>query len=104
MNVKVNIINNHVRLPQEVIEAVGGDELLARIFFNRGYKDPGTIRQMMDEAYYRPVSTDEFPNMAEAVKIISEAVDGNKTICIYGDFDVDGVTSTVALGECRNIL
>lgn len=103
MNVKVNIINNHVRLPQEVIEAVGGDELLARIFFNRGYKDPGTIRQMMDEAYYRPVSTDEFPNMAEAVKIISEAIDGNKTICIYGDYDVDGVTSTVVLVECLNI-
>ena len=38
--------------------------------------------------------------MEKAVKRILKAIDSKELICIYGDYDVDGVTSTVTLVEC----
>ncbi|MCS5643652.1 MAG: single-stranded-DNA-specific exonuclease RecJ, partial [Dehalococcoidia bacterium] len=39
----------------------------------------------------------ELPDMAPAVDRISKAVDGNETIGVFGDFDVDGLTGTAIL-------
>lgn len=103
MNVRVNILNRDIKIPYEIIEAAGGDELLARIFFNRGYKDPWTIRQMLDEKLYEPTLASEFPSIDRAVAIISKALEENRKICVYGDYDVDGVTSTAILVECLRI-
>ncbi len=36
-------------------------------------------------------------DMKEAADIINEAIDGGERICIYGDYDCDGITSTVML-------
>ena len=36
-------------------------------------------------------------DMAEAVTIINSAVEDGKSICIYGDYDCDGITATVVL-------
>lgn len=36
-------------------------------------------------------------DMQEAVEIITNAVEDGKSICIYGDYDCDGITSTVML-------
>ena len=36
-------------------------------------------------------------DMIEAVEIINDAIENGKSICIYGDYDCDGITSTVVL-------
>lgn len=100
MKVKINILNQRTVLPEEIVEACGGDELLGRIFYNRGFKNPDTIRQMLDSDYYEPTIPDEFPGMKEAVDRILRAIESGEKICVYGDYDVDGVTSTVTLVEC----
>jgi len=38
--------------------------------------------------------------MEEAVKIVRRAIEQGKKICIYGDYDVDGVTATALLYKC----
>ena len=35
--------------------------------------------------------------MQEAAEVINEAVESGKPICVYGDYDCDGVTATVML-------
>lgn len=100
MQVKINVLNENIKIPQDIIKAADGDELIARLFFNRGYKDPDTIRQMLHEELYMPVRDDEFPAMQEAVKYIVKALDNGDRIAVYGDYDVDGVTSTVTLVQC----
>jgi len=100
MKIDVNIVNKNTIIPPEVIDAAGGDELVARIFFNRGYKDPDTIRQMMDESLYVPTRPEEFPGIDKAVERISKAIESGEKIAVYGDYDVDGVTSTVLLVQC----
>ncbi len=100
MEVNINISNRDVQIPASVIQAAGGDELIARIFYNRGYTDPDTIRQMLHEEAYQPTLTSEFPDMQRAVERIARALKDSESILVYGDYDVDGVTSTVTLVQC----
>ncbi len=103
MKLKINVLNENIDIPREIIEAANGDILIARIFFNRGYREPEIIRQMLDERYYKPTGIWEFPGMDTAVGIIVKAIETGKLIAVYGDYDVDGVTSTVALMECLSL-
>jgi single-stranded-DNA-specific exonuclease len=103
MKVNVKVLNENIEIPEEILNAANGDELVARIFLNRGYSHPETIRQMLDEQYYKPTGIWEFPGMNEAVKRIVKAIKSGELIAVYGDYDVDGVTSTVTLVECLNL-
>lgn len=100
MDVKINILNRDVQIPEEMVQAADGDELIARIFYNRGYKDPDTIRQMLQEDLYVPTLCQEFPGMSKAIARILKAIQEKEMIAVYGDYDVDGVTSTVTLVQC----
>lgn len=104
MNVKVNILNNNITIPPGIIKAAGGDELIARIFFNRGYTDPQVVSQMLDESTYIPVTPSDFSDMDKVVERIAKAIEGRETIAVYGDYDVDGVTSTASLMQCLAML
>ncbi|HEY9061176.1 MAG TPA: single-stranded-DNA-specific exonuclease RecJ [Pseudobacteroides sp.] len=100
MNVRISIKNNGVKIPQELKNAADGDELIGLLFYNRGYKDPITVKQMLHEELYVPTDIWEFPQMRDAVHIIKQAIGNKEKIAIYGDYDVDGVTSTALLMQC----
>ncbi|MCX8130462.1 MAG: single-stranded-DNA-specific exonuclease RecJ [Clostridia bacterium] len=103
MQVSFNILNKGMKIPAELIEAAGGDELIARIFFNRGYRDPKNVKQMLKEELYEPTNPYEFPDMAGAVERIDKAIASGEKIAVYGDYDVDGVTSTATLVQSLRI-
>ncbi len=53
-------------------------------------------------AYLRPALDDladpfRLPDMDKAVRRIFDALEDGETICVYGDYDVDGVTATAIL-------
>jgi len=103
LNIKINLLNKDVPIPTGLIEAADGDELIARIFYNRGYKNPDTVRQMLKDQYYVPTDVNEFKGMDKAVERILKAAEMGEKVCVYGDYDVDGVTSTVILVECLRL-
>ncbi len=73
-------------------------ELLARIIAGRGieaeeveaYLDP-TIKRLMPDPY-------SVTAMEAAAKRIADAIERSETVAIFGDYDVDGATSTALLG------
>lgn len=103
MKIKINLLNKDIHIPDELIEAADGDELIAKIFYNRGYKNSDTVRQMLKDEYYIPTDVNEFEGMQKAVARIIKAADSGEKVCVYGDYDVDGVTSTVILVECLSL-
>jgi len=68
----------------------------------------GIEEEMMEEFFSsRPrLAYDPFllANMREGVDSLLKAVDGGKNIVIYGDYDVDGITSTALLMKVIGIL
>jgi single-stranded-DNA-specific exonuclease len=78
--------------------------ILRQILFNRGYPTDVEARAYLNA---KPdFNTDPFQmtGMREAVDRIRIAVEKEEPIAIYGDYDVDGVTSTALLVEMLTLL
>ncbi|MHB8904263.1 MAG: single-stranded-DNA-specific exonuclease RecJ, partial [Patescibacteria group bacterium] len=93
------------------------NQVLLQLLFNRGLKDKINIRSFLDNelnpnqvlkigeddslSFYNPYL---FKNMAAAVDLIIAHIKNGDPIVIYGDYDADGVTSSVILLETLKIL
>lgn len=78
-------------------EALGASPLLAGLLARRGIAEPGAA-----ELFLRPKLADlEDPfrlgGVEAAARLLDEAVAAKRDILVFGDYDVDGVTSTVLL-------
>lgn len=83
---------------QSFVQRYAVSETLAKIIYNRGIK---TLEEAGD--YLDPKLKNLIPNpfllkdMDKAVKRIIEAICDREKICIFGDYDVDGATSSSLL-------
>jgi len=68
-----------------------------KILFSRGIKSPGEIRDFLNPKLENLQNPNKLYDVEKSVKIIREAIRKNKNIWIYGDYDVDGITSTAVL-------
>ena len=69
----------------------------ASILWNRGYHTPNEARNFIEIKHERFHDPFEMKDMAKAVERVFRAVECGEKIMIYGDYDVDGVTSTATL-------
>jgi len=76
--------------------------VILRLLYSRGLKDPAHIREFFGPALFHDPFL--FKNMAEAVNLIIKHIKAGHKIVVYGDYDADGVTSSVILLETLNIL
>lgn len=81
----------------ELTALVNGSRLAAELLVRRGISLPSQAIPFLSPEDYRPASPLEFPGMEKAVERILSAVKSNELICVWGDFDVDGQTSTTIL-------
>ncbi len=83
--------------PPVLQQFVGGHPLIARVLARRGVLEPDLVRAFLDPDAYIPLSSFELPGMQAAVQRLEKAIQQDETICVWGDFDVDGQTSTTLL-------
>lgn len=82
------------------LSAEGGfNPLLARILVLRGLSDAAEAKRFLDPRLADLADPMGLRGMAEAVDRILRGVDAEETICVWGDYDVDGVTSTALLAS-----
>jgi single-stranded-DNA-specific exonuclease len=86
-----------VEVPRSLRAIVGGHPLVARTLVRRGIADSKEARAFLDPRHYRPAPPTELPNMARAAERLERAIRRDEKICVWGDFDVDGQTSTTIL-------
>lgn len=77
-------------------EKLNIDPFLSYLLAVRGINDELSVSEFLSDSV-RLVSPFLFADMDKAVSRINLAVEGNEKICIYGDYDCDGVTSTALL-------
>ncbi len=75
--------------------------LIAQILLRRGISTPEAA-----EAFLHPdvIPSTPFPNIEPAVERIQLAIRNKEKICVWGDFDVDGQTSTALLVQALQAL
>ena len=93
---KIIVNNKNKKIPKELID-VCGNEVLARVLYNRGIKSVGDLEKCMNYKSYIPYDPRTFPNIEKGLEIIKKAIDNKEKIAIYGDYDVDGITATTVL-------
>jgi single-stranded-DNA-specific exonuclease len=86
-----------LRPPLELQETVGGHPLVASLLARRGFTDPGRALAFLDPTLYRPSPPGELPGLEAATALLQKAIRQGETICVWGDFDVDGQTATSIL-------
>ncbi len=86
-----------VSAPPSLAAAVGGHPLVAQALAHRGIQDAESARAFLDPAAYVPSPPEELPGLAAAAGRLQDAIRRNERICVWGDFDVDGQTSTTLL-------
>jgi single-stranded-DNA-specific exonuclease len=73
--------------------------LLAQCLLNRGFSEPSAIENFLQPRLKNLADPFLLPNMAAAVGRLFRAREENESLAIFGDYDVDGVTSTALLVE-----
>ena len=81
----------------EIVDKFNISEILAKIIVNRGITDDRDI-----EVFLNPTRNDFYdpflmPDMEKTVERILKAIDNKEKVIIYGDYDVDGITSITVL-------
>lgn len=77
--------------------------LLARILLTRGYDTLEKSQKFINSKLTDLHDPDLLPGAAEAADLAVKAINEKRRITIYGDYDVDGVTSTSILWHCLKL-
>ena len=97
MNKKWQIYETDEEKVEKLKEKYKINNLLAIILVNRGITDEEEIRQFLKptrQDFYDPYL---MKDMEIAVERIVKAIENQEKVIIYGDYDVDGITSTTVL-------
>ena len=78
---------------------LGISQLLAQCLLNRGLSEPGPIQFFLEPRLKNLSDPFLLPGMTTAVDRLFAARTRNDPIILFGDYDVDGVTSTALLYE-----
>jgi single-stranded-DNA-specific exonuclease len=84
--------------------ALGVDPVVARLLCMRGLADPDEARRFLNPAIEHLHDPFKLADMRVAVERLERALAGRERIAIHGDYDVDGITSTVILRRALELL
>ena len=88
-----------IHVSPELLHAAGNRPLLARMLALRGITDPDAVRKFLDPDAYTPTPPAALHDLTKGADRIEQAIKANERILVWGDFDVDGQTSTSVLVE-----
>jgi single-stranded-DNA-specific exonuclease len=86
-----------IHVPPALAAAVGGHPLVAEALARRGITDAARANGFLYPDRYIPTSPQTLPGMGRAIARITRAIRAGEPVCVWGDFDVDGQTSTALL-------
>jgi single-stranded-DNA-specific exonuclease len=76
-----------------------GSECIARLLFRKGFRSPDDVQSFLRPRLSSLSDPFLLPQMRAAVARILGALDSHERIVLFGDYDVDGVTSLALLAE-----
>ena len=97
MNKKWEYYNIDDHLVTEFTTKLGVSQILAKVLINRGITTKEDAKVFLEPTRYDFSDPFLMPDMGKAVDRIIKAINNNEKVVVYGDYDVDGITSTTVL-------
>ena len=85
------------RAPQPFLDGAPEHPLLMQALYNRGLRSAEEVTAFLQGEDAVKENPYRLPDMARAVTRLLRAIADEETICVYGDFDADGVSATALL-------
>jgi single-stranded-DNA-specific exonuclease len=89
---------------ERLANQLGMAPVVAQLLLNRGVRAAEDARRFLEIPFAGLYQPDLLPGVANAADRLHAAVRAGKRICIYGDYDVDGVTGTAILVQGLRLL
>lgn len=97
------IAGHDERLVRELSSSLRVPPLLAQVIVARGYRTPEAATAFLAKKLVDLHEPEKLPGVSLAADRIVAAVQAGRRITVYGDYDVDGVTSTSLLWHCLQL-
>jgi single-stranded-DNA-specific exonuclease len=81
----------------ELAATLGISSLLSKVLVSRGFEQPALAQRFLTPQREDLCDAFLLTDMGKAVDRIAYALEHDQRICIYGDYDADGVTATALL-------
>lgn len=91
--VKLRVRECDIELIDEIRQKFNLSEISAKILINRNFTTIDEVEEFLHPDYKYFESADNFKDLQKGCNRILEAIKKGENILIYGDYDVDGVTS-----------
>lgn len=98
------IFNEQGKEQVEELVREGIDPIVAQICVNRGFTDREVVFSMLNDGIEALHHPELMTNLPKAGSIIVDAILNKEKICIFGDYDADGITATAILYRCLSDL
>lgn len=78
--------------------------MVAQLLLNRGIADADAAQRFLHAPLNGLLPPESLPGVTQAVAVIFDAVQRGEPICVYGDYDTDGITATAILWQGLRLL
>ncbi|MDD5108015.1 MAG: single-stranded-DNA-specific exonuclease RecJ [Candidatus Omnitrophica bacterium] len=93
----LKIATPHVSLQNQLSKELGISKILAQILINRKITSVTAAEKFLKSSIGDLFSPHLFSDMPKAISLVKKAQENKEKIMVFGDYDVDGITSTVLL-------
>ncbi|MBG0790410.1 MAG: single-stranded-DNA-specific exonuclease RecJ [Desulfovibrionaceae bacterium] len=80
-------------------EELSVSELIVEILANRGLDGLEEMDRFLSPLLRHMAPPDEIPGLTEAAETLARGLAEGRTLCVWGDYDVDGITATALVKE-----
>ncbi len=87
----------NIETAKELCNELKISEVLSMLLLRRGIKNSSDARWYLNDDALYLYDPMLLMDMDKAIERVDKAIKNNEKICIYGDYDVDGITSTAVL-------
>ena len=99
-----NIRPHDQAIVASIEKSSGVSPVVAHLLATRGITDRQTIREFLDKPFENLRAPSLLPGIEPAAERMFAAIRSGEKICIYGDYDADGMTATAILIRCIKLL
>lgn len=99
-----HLLPHDPQIVSRLASQLGCSSVVAQLLINRGLTEVEPARRFLEAPLAGLHAPELMPGIKEAVDHILSAIRDRRRICVYGDYDVDGLTGSAILFQCLRIL
>ncbi|MBU1229669.1 MAG: single-stranded-DNA-specific exonuclease RecJ [Proteobacteria bacterium] len=80
-------------------EDLGITRVIAEVLWRRGFTSSQDMDRFLSPGLRHLVSPETIPGLAEAAQVLARGLNAGAKFCVWGDYDVDGITSTALVKD-----